>query len=285
MVTVRTSVVRSGGMDTLRCWSVTLCLLAAVASCSKKPTTTTAEPSGEAAPTDDGPPANVHGPADEAPVAAADVRVDVVPGAEIDDVYSWTITTDQLPAINSDGTLIAIGYRPPDGDRGFPGLKVFVHRVDGGARVETFEVLDPDAFYQDGMTEVTPGFIAALAKRVATVNKYLAAAQWRTMKQLEDPDIGNRYTDSPTRTARLGAIEVSYTSPRLTIKRDGKILIDKEEPGWQIPDSPRDECTWEDSLSGVFIDPESNALLVQINYWEGHHCGSEDDQLAIFRLP
>ncbi|PKN58535.1 MAG: hypothetical protein CVU56_05060 [Deltaproteobacteria bacterium HGW-Deltaproteobacteria-14] len=207
-----------------------------------------------------------------------------------------------LPAISEDGALVAIGSASEDGARGNPNYVVRLVEVEGGREVLKATLLDAeevDEHVDD------PGFEGVVTERVDRVNDVLAKHRW-TGAGVPLDDLAGVRAEQDFGTPFVGPIglrdagfEVTLHEPRLRVRHEGRVLVDRDYPAWSVP--AEDVCGAADresipdaeeacvchnpvTLRGGRVDLDRGVLLLDIGYLGTDICWEPDSWTAVVAL-
>jgi hypothetical protein len=194
-------------------------------------------------------------------------------------VGGYEFGAERLPALSTDGRLVACAYEAEDGFRGAPNFKLVVKTVatDSVARemvilTVTEALKDPDD--------------AALADRIAAANAYLASTSWAPLPALT---VTASASQAPARVAQGRDVRLVYEEPHLSLWARSALLVDKNLPQWSVtPYLPcptcKTRCRNLAGLGGAWGSGASGVVLILVSYRETETCPAPDSQIHVMRF-
>jgi hypothetical protein len=183
-----------------------------------------------------------------------------------------------LPAVADDGSRVVFRYdAPADGIQTYEAL-----RVKDGADgvVHELKLLSDEFEAAEEPREVTQARIDEANEYLRETNETL---RWRPMRALavreeEEAESGERYVATGD-----DGVQVEYVEPKLTITVGGKVVLERNMPGWSEPNTPmcddcEEQCSNPAFLGGAYIDTEREVALIVVQYYGTDSCWEPADR-------
>jgi hypothetical protein len=188
-----------------------------------------------------------------------------------------------LPAVTPDGKTVVIGVIGEDGARGAPNFRLSERRVADDVEEKSLVVETPDQTLspEQRQAKLDEANRALAGRGLLPLTPYPLPCEGDG-KMCDEPDV-------PVFAA--GPYQVEFVEPKLTIRRDGAVVLERDESAWSVKPHTVGEgedaiaCTNPAGLATVWADLDRGVLLLLVHYHGTDTCWEPDSEYHVLALP
>ncbi len=208
----------------------------------------------------------------------------------------WRVKLFGLPAVSTDGKLVAYVADKQDGMRGYANQALVVRVIDGEKVEKEIKLLEPNELNKaesapNASGTTLPAFKTKAQTKVDEATAYLAKSSWIALARPAPVKAAAVVDASAPRSVVAAGVTFDLADGRLRAKDSGgKAMLDQDAKTWAAkgytPGAGQGACKFEARLSDAAADAEKKVAFVRIEQsvaTGGDSCNA-DPLFHVFRL-
>ncbi|MDB4998200.1 MAG: hypothetical protein JWM74_5632 [Myxococcaceae bacterium] len=208
----------------------------------------------------------------------------------------WRVKFFGLPAVSTDGKLVAYIADKHDGMRGYANQALIVRAVDGEKVEKEIKLLEPNELNKaesapNASGTTLPAFKTKAQTKVDESTAYLAKSSWIALARPTPLKAAAAVDAAAPRSIVVAGITFDLADARLRAKgAGGKAMLDQDAKTWAAkgytPGPGQGACKFEARLGDVAVDAEKKVAFVRVEeavVAGGDSCNA-DPLFHVFRL-